>query len=182
MIAVFPIAFRPTRPLTLLLALSMCLTLPSCVDSAKPLLGDARPLLGGQLRLQLFALREGAAHDATVVTFQWRNGRYLLKSGKAEGFGDITVHDFAGPDLIVQSMRPGLPTEYAIARKIADGTYLVFAIDESDADQAIRDKLCGAHQGLSCRIETQDAVLALARATAAKAHSTGGLAVLMADQ
>jgi len=177
-----PIPFRRTRTVNLLLALSMCAVLANCIDSAKPLLGEGRPLLGRQLQLQLYALRDGSAHDATAVAFQWQNGRYVLTSGRAEGFGDITVHEFAGPDLIVQSLRPGLPAEYAIARKLADGTYLVFAIDEGDADQTTRDKLCETQKAFSCRIAARDALLVFAGASAAKPRSAGGLAVLMADQ
>ena len=111
----------------------------------------------------------------------WRNGRYALTSGGGEGFGDITIHRFEGPDLIVQSVRPGLPTEYAIARKFADGTYLVVPIDEADADKSTRKEFCGSESGASCRVATSDAVVAFARATGAKPHAEGGLAVLLAD-
>jgi hypothetical protein len=81
----------------------------------------------------------------------------------------------------VQNLRPGHPAEYAIARKLAEGTYLVVAIDEADADDATRGRLCGTKAGSACRVTTRDAVLTFARATAAKPHSAGGLAVLMAD-
>jgi hypothetical protein len=94
----------------------------------------------------------------------------------------ITVHAFEGADRIVQSIRTGRPVEYAIARKLADGTYLVVAIDENDADETTRTKFCGKDAGTACRIETRDQLLAFARATAAKPHSTGGLAVLMPDR
>ena len=143
------------------MALSILTLLTSCIESTQPLLSGARPLLGERLRFQLYALRHGAAHDPIVATFVWRNDRYALTSGGGEGFGDITIHRFEGPDLIVQSIRPGLPTEYAIARKFADGTY--------------------RESGASCRVATSDAVVAFARATGAKPHAEGGLAVLLAD-
>jgi len=163
------------------LALSIFMLLANCIESTQPLLSDARPLLGDRLRFQLYALRDGAAHDPIVATFVWRNGRYVATSGSEEGFGDITIHAFEGPDLIVQSIRPGLPTEYAIARKIADGTYLVVAIDETDADESTRNRFCDKESGASCRVAAGDAIVAFAHATAAKPHSIGGLAVLLAD-
>lgn len=155
--------------------------LANCIESTQPLLSDARPLLGDRLRFQLYALRDGAAHDPIVATFVWRNDRYALTSGSGEGFGDITIHPFEGPDLIVQSIRPGLPTEYAIARRFAEGTYLVVPIDETDADKSTRKEFCGRESGASCRVATSDAVVAFARATGAKPHGEGGLAVLLAD-
>jgi hypothetical protein len=169
------------RFLPSLLALSIFTLLANCIESTQPLLGDARPLLGDRLRFQLYALRDGAAHDPIAATFVWRDGRYVLTSGNGEGFGDITIHAFEGPELIVQSIRPGLPTEYAIARKLADGTYLVVAIDETDADESTRNRFCGKESGASCRVAAPDAIVAFARATAAKLHTTGGLAVLLAD-
>ena len=168
--------------LPLILALSMCIALTNCIDSAKPILAESEPLLGDQVRFQLYALREGAAHDPMAATFAWRGDRYVLTSAGGEGFGDFTVEVLEGPDLIVQSIRPGLATEYAIARRLADGTYLVVAIDESDSGQSARDQFCRKETGASCRVSTRDAVLAFARATAAKPHSSGGLAVLLADQ
>ena len=87
-------------------------------------------------------------------TFVWRNDRYAPTSRGGEGFGDITIHRFEGPDLIVQSIRPGLPAEYAIARKFADGTYLVVPIDETDADKSTRKEFCSRESGASCRVAT----------------------------
>lgn len=119
------------------------------------------------------ALRQGAAHDPIVASFVWRNGRYALTSRGGEGFGDITIHRFEGPDLIVQSIRPDLAAEYAIARKFADGTYLVVPIDETDADESIRKEFCSRESGASCRVATSGAVIAFARATGAMPHAEG---------
>ncbi len=172
---------RRMRFLPPLLALSIFTLLTNCIESTQPLLGDARPLLGDRLRFQLYALHDGAAHDPIVATFVWRGNRYALTSSGREGFGDITIHPFEGPNWIVQSIRPGLPTEYAIARGLADGTYLAVPIDEADADEPTRSRFCSKDTAASCRVGTRDAVVAFARATAAKPHSTGGLAVLLAD-
>jgi hypothetical protein len=159
--------------------------LSGCIDSAKPLFTDAQPLIGARPRLQLFALRDGAAHDPDTETFRWRDGRYVPIGGTvknaANELGDFTLHAFEGADLILQSTRPGHATEYAIARRIADGTYLSIAIDENDADESTRSKYCNTDANAACRVATREAVLAFAHATAAKPHSTGGLAVLLAE-
>ncbi len=78
----------------------------------------------------------------------------------------------------MQSLRRGHPAEYGIARKLADGTYLLFAVDEDDADEATRAKFCDKGAGTACRVATREAVLAFARASAAKPHPAGGLALL----
>lgn len=123
-----------------------------------------------------------AAHEPDTETFVWRNDRYRPIRGAASDIHDFTLHGFEGADLIVQSLRPGHPAEYGIARKLADATYLLFAVDETDADAATRDKYCGKEPGAACRVATREAVFAFARASAAKPHSTGGLAVLMAGR
>ena len=163
-------------------ALLICIPLANCIESARPILTDAQPLLGEQLRLQLYALRDGAAHEPEAAAFVWRDARYVRLGSDTNGIGDFTLHAFEGADLIVQSLRPGLPAEYAIARKLADGTYLLVAIDEDDADEKTRTNFCGHEGGAACRVATREAVLAFARATAAEPHSTGGLAVLIADR
>ena len=173
---------RRARLVPRLLALSISALLANCIDSAQPVLTDAHPVLGERLWLALYALYEGAAHDPITATFVWRHDRYALISGSGEGFGDIRIHTLDDQDLIVQSIRPGVATEYAIARKLAEGTYLVIPIDETDADEATRNRFCHREIVASCRVATDEAVVAFARATAANPHSTGGLAVLLADQ
>jgi hypothetical protein len=177
----FRAAFAPQ-----ILALASFALLAGCIDSVQPILTDAQPLLGERPRLEFYALREGAAHEPTAETFAWRGTRYVPTGGTAADVGDFTLHNFKGDafegaDLIVQSIRSGKPAEYAIARKLAGGTYLVVAIDENDADEATRGKFCGHEAGAACRVATREAVLAFAHATAAKPHAAGGLAVLMAE-
>jgi hypothetical protein len=174
--------FLPNRALLALavVALASFALLAGCIDSPAPILSDAHPLLGERVRLQFYVLHDGAADEPAAETFAWQGGRYVRISDNGTGIADFTLHDFEGADLIVQSIRPGLPTEYAIARKLADGTYLLFAVDEGDADEAMRNNTCGTDFRVGCRVTTREEVLAFARTTAAKPHSTGGLALLMA--
>lgn len=154
--------------------------LAGCIDSAQPLLTDARPLLGERPRLEFYVLRDGAAREPALETFSWRHGRYVPIRGTASDIHDFTLHAFAGDDLIVQSLRHGHPVEYGIARKLAEGVYLLFAVDESDADAMTRTKFCDTSAGTACRVATPEAMLAFARASAAKPHPAGGLALLLA--
>ena len=163
-------------------ALAALLTLGGCIDSIQPLLTGAQPLLGNRPHIEFYVLRDGAAREPTAETFAWRGGRYVPIQGTASDLHDFTLHALAGADLIVQSLRVGHPAEYGVARKLADGTYLLFAVDENDADVATRDKYCGKEPGAACRVANTEAVLAFARASAAKPRSSGGLAVLVADR
>jgi hypothetical protein len=155
--------------------------LAGCIDSAAPVLTDAKPLLGERLHLQFYGLHEGTAHEPESGTYTFRGDRYVLTGGSAKDIGDFTLHEFEGADLMVQNIRAGRAVEYALARKLAEGTYLVFPIDETDADEATRTKLCSRDGGAACRVTTRDQVVTFARATAAKPHTNGGLAIVLAD-
>jgi hypothetical protein len=156
--------------------------LAGCIDSTEPILMQARPILGERLHLQLYGVHDGAAHEPESQRFAWLNDRYVRTGALSTDIDSFSLHAFEGDDLIVQNIRSGKPVEYALARKLADGTYLVFPIDEDDADAATRAKLCSKDAGAACRVSTQDQVLGFARATAAKPHSTGGLAIVMAER
>jgi hypothetical protein len=164
------------------LAVASLALLAGCIDSAEPLLGDARPLLGERLSLQLYAMRKNAVYDPATANFVWQNGHYARTGGSDTSLHDFTVHALRGSDLIAQEIHPGTAVNYAILRKLAEGTYLVFVVDESDADKATRRRFCSDKRGPGCTVKTRQAVLAFARASAAKRPSTGGLVLLLADQ
>jgi len=166
-----------------IVALLCAAPLAGCIDSAQPILTDAQPLLGDRLHLQFYSVRDDGAHEPMEATFVWRGDRYAATrtTAKGAGIGDFTLHAFEGPDLIVQTVRPNKPTEYAIARKLATATYLVVAIDETYADDATRRSFCSTAPAIACRVATPEAVMAFARATAAKPLASGGLAVILAD-
>ncbi len=155
--------------------------LAGCIDSAEPLLTDAQPLLGEQLNLQLYAMRKNTVYDPAMANFVWQNGRYARTGGTDTSIHDFTLHPFRGSDLIAQEIHPGAPVNYAILRKLAEGTYLVSVIDESDANSATRKKFCNNRRRLGCTVTTREAVLAFAGASAAKRPSTGGLVLLLAE-
>jgi hypothetical protein len=159
------------------------LVLTGCIDSSGPILTDAQPILGPHLNLQLYALREGHAHDPERASFAW-NGKLYLQSGhKMNDVKGFTVHPFEGGDFIIQSSPTRHPqvAEYALMRKLAEGVYQVIAIDEDDADEPTRAAQCKHPGGAACRIETREQLFTFARATAAKRKTDGGLAIQLED-
>ena len=138
---------------------------------------------GRSLNLQLYALRDGHAHDPERARFVW-NGKLYAQSG--HGMNDVngfTVHPFEGGDFIIQSLPTGIRSiaEYAVMHQLADGVYQVIAIDEDDADAATRAAHCKHPGGTACRIETREQLFTFARATAAKQKTGGGLAIRLED-
>jgi hypothetical protein len=173
---------RPRRAphlLSLGPALASVVLLTGCISSIAPILTDGQPLLGKEPHLRFYVLRDGTAREPSVETFRWQDGRYVPVGGNAKDIGPFTLHAFEGTDIIVQSIRAGKPVEYGIARKLADGVYLLAAVDESDADGATQNKFCEKAAAVACRVTSREAVLAFARASAAKPHVGGGLALLM---
>jgi hypothetical protein len=167
-------------PLLVALLAGTGLGLSGCISSTAPVLSGAMPVLGDRGQLHLFSLSDGAAHDPSTATFEWTGSRYTVH-GKSIGVTDFTALPFEGRDLIVQgrNIRPPHAIEYALARRLADGTYLVVPIDENDVDEPTRAKFCTKAPGIACGISTPEQLLVLARATADKDMEGGGLAVVV---
>jgi hypothetical protein len=161
-------------------AILICLVLSGCISSTGPVLGDAKALLGDRGQIHIFNPRETGRGAHSVVTFRWNGSRYVL-SGRSIGVTDFTVHPFEGRDLIVQSRaaKAPHPTEYALARKLTDGVYMVQPISEDDADDAARQRFCSKTPDTSCRISTPEQLFVFARATAEKELESGGIAVIV---
>jgi hypothetical protein len=164
-----------------ILAIAGLALLTGCIDSAEPLLTNGRPLLGERLSLQLYAMRDNGLYDPATANFVWQNGHYARTGGNDTSIRDFTLHALRGSDLIAQEFRAGAPVNYAILRKLAAGTYLAFVIDDNDADEATRRKFC-KKPGPGCTVASRQAVLAFARATAAKRPSVGGLVLMLSEQ
>lgn len=163
-----------------LLILAGAALLGGCITSQGPVLTDAQPLLGDHPRVQFYVLRDGTAEGPNTKTFRWQDGRYVPVGQAGKELRPFTLHAFEGPDLIAQSFETAQKTEYGIMRRLADGAYLIFAVEEKDADDATRAKYCTTDTRNSCLVTSREALLAFAHATAAKAHTDGGLAVVVA--
>jgi hypothetical protein len=172
-------ARRGAHLLSLGFALASFALLTGCISSEGPILTDSQPLLGKEPHLLFYVLRDGTAREPSAKNFRWQDGRYVPIGRGAKDIGPFTLHTIEGSDLIVQTLSAGKPVEYGIARKMADGVYLVAVVDEGDADEATQNKFCEKPPGTACRVTSREAVLAFARASAAKPHAGSGLVLLM---
>jgi hypothetical protein len=166
-----------------IVALLALVGLAGCVQSAAPVLTDAKPLLGETVRFAHYDLRDGSAHDPDSSEFRWDGTRYVGVVGTSKEPMSFVVFPFEDRDFIVLNTptKKDVPIEYALARKLADGLYLTFLIDETDADDATRAKFGVEHSDATCTITDREALIAFARASAAKPRDTGGLAIRLAD-
>jgi hypothetical protein len=159
------------------------LLLTGCIDSATPLLDGAKPVLGTTVRMHVYTRRDGRASGPDVGAFRWDGEQYRVVGRPTFDVASFTAVPFGGDDLIIQaksSRRQIKGIEYAVAHKTIDGVYLVSVIDEDDADDAARAN-CAKGGTDSCRVATRDALLAFARASAAKVEQKGALVVLIGD-
>lgn len=164
------------------IALATALSLAGCVESSEPLLTGAQPVWGQGARFQLYSMSDEGVKEPEIINLRW-DGTAYRPAGKRNDTRGLTVHPFEGRTVIIQSQssRAGAKYEYALARRIADGVYLVNVIDEQDADDAARTRFCRGGGQYSCRVINEEGLFALARATASKNHDRGGLALMLAD-
>lgn len=160
-------------------ALLAAFGLSGCISATSPILGDARAILGDRIQVHLFTPSKDGARDHSTGLFEWNGSRYLPRSGD---FTDFTIHSYEGRDLIIQSRasRSGGIIEFALARRVAEGVYLVIPIREEDADEPTRERFCTKTQGAPCRITTPEQLFVFARATAERDEDSGGIAVVLA--
>ena len=159
------------------------LTLSACVELQMPLISDARPLIGQQFEVHLYEnFVDGKANDFHAAVYRWQNGQYVRASGLARDAKSFVAQSLAANDFLIQSTdENGKRFDYWIGRKFTDGVYLIFPLDENDADDATRYAACDKDSpDRICRIKTHDQLVTLARATAAKPVREAALGVLVA--
>jgi hypothetical protein len=137
--------------------------------------------------MHVYSRRDGLASGPDVGTFRWDGAQYRVVGRPTLDVASFTAVPLEGDDLIIQSKssrRQIKGIEYAVAHKTLDGVYLVSVIDEADADDAARANCAKGPKGGSdsCRVASREALLAFARATAAKVEQKGALVVLMGDR
>lgn len=161
------------------LALVLAFSLTGCITASNPILGDARAILGERIQVHVFSPSRDGARDHSTGLFEWSGSRYVPRSGD---FTDFTIHPFEGRDLIIQgaASRGSRSVEFALARRIAEGVYLVIPIQHEDADEPTRQRFCTKTQIATCLITTPEQLFVFARATAARDEDSGGIAVVMA--
>ncbi len=164
----------------LLVALTPAM-LAGCISSTAPILGDAKAILGERIDMHMYNTQDGALRSDGIARLQWNGSRYL-RLARSDRVDDFTVHAFEGRDLIVQTApRPPRPVEYALARRIANGVYLVVPIDEAVADEATRARFCTKTPEASCRVQTPEQLFVFARAMAdnIEDYSASAVAVIV---
>ena len=165
-----------------ILALAGFALLSGCIDSEVPILTDAQPLLGERPRLQLYALRDGAAHEPVAETFHWRHSRYVPSSSRITEIGEVYTPHVQGRGT-ARAEHPVGPADRIRDRTQARRGHLFSRRGRTRAmpTKPTRGRFCITNAGSACRVTTLEAVFAFAHATAAKAHSVGGLAVVLAE-
>ncbi len=164
-------------------AILCALSLPACIDSSGPILSGAKPLFGDQLNLQFYSLRKGFIGDPEQATYAWDGTKYRRVGGGMADIDAFALHPFGRGNFVVQSeaaKRPGI-FEYAVVVKLTDGVYRVVAIDENDAETAIRTRYCKRVGDSYCRVETRESLYAFARASAQRRKDQGSLILRLAD-
>jgi hypothetical protein len=163
-------------------AVAAALTLSACVESQVPLITDTQPLLGQQFEVHLYeTFVDGKASDFHTSTYYWKQGQYVRGSGLARDAKRFVAQALAANDFLLQSSDDSAKLfNYWIGRKLAIGVYLIFPLDETDADEATRKAACGKDQieGI-CRVGSYDQLVTLARATAAKPVRDAALGVVL---
>jgi hypothetical protein len=153
-------------------AVFCALSLSGCIDSAGPILPDAKPLFEERLRRLLYTLHKGFA-----------DARYVHDGGGMSDVTAFTAHPFEASSYIIQSAGTKRPyiIEYAVAHRLAAGVYQAIAIDEDDANRATRAHYCKLLEESHCRVVTRKQLFVFARATAARHKGQGGLVVRLAN-
>ncbi len=161
---------------------TVALALSACVESQVPLMTDAKPLLGQQFEVHLYeTFVDGKARDFHTSTYYWKEGQYVRASGLARDAKRFVAQPLAANDFLLQSTDDSAKLFYYwVGRKLAVGVYLIFPVDETDADDATRKAMCGTDQpeGI-CRVGNFDQLVTLARATAAKPLRDAALGVVL---
>ena len=159
------------------------LGMASCVASDKGLVTDAKPTMGRQFTAQLFRkFYDGRAHELRASTFRWEDGAYVDVRGAVDfrRFVSMPLH---GDDTIIQaSDANGKLFTYWLGRKLANGTYLIEALDEANVDAEKRPALCvKQEQDGFCFVDTKAKLVALAEATACAPIRNAEIAVIVGD-
>jgi hypothetical protein len=160
------------------LAPLLALALTGCISASGEILGDAKAILGDRIQVHAFTSSKDGKRDYTTGIFEWSGSRYVRRSGD---FTDFTIHPYEGRDLIIQSptSRGSTTINFGLARRIAEGVYLILPIQDEDADEPTRARFCTKTQGADCRISTPEQLFVFARASAARDEDIGGVVVVV---
>ena len=172
---------RRTRLAVVVFAAAQILS--ACVESQVPLITNAQPLLGQEFEVHLYEkFVDNKATGFHTSVYRWKDGKYMRASGLARDVKTFVAQKLEANDFLIQATNEREKIfEYWLGRKLSDGVYLIFPLDETDVDDATRGQLCrkGQEEGM-CLVDTYEQLAKLARATAAKPVRDAALAVTLA--
>ena len=171
------------RVLRLVPLLAIAASLASCVVSEKPLIGNAKPMLGPRFTVQLFRnFSDGRAHDLKTSVFEWKGGAYVNTGGSTMDLPRFVAQPLSD-DFIIQSSNVGQKLfTYWIGRKVTDGAYLVIPLDEERLPGGARGAPCQKDSPVGfCVVETIAQLDEVARATARNPVKNGQVAIIVED-
>ena len=171
-------------PKPTLAAMLAAVLLGGCVNSTVPLITDAQPVFGPDVKMHVYSIGDQRANGPGLAAFHWDGHEYRDVNKSVLEIAAFAAVPLAHDDLLIQSRsaKPDAKTlDYAIARRIATGVDMVAHIDEADADAATRATFCDKAMTEVCRVAAREGLMAIARAAAAKPGTSGFLAVLVGE-
>lgn len=164
----------------------LALGLGSCVISDKPLVVGSKPLFGDRFDAILFRdFTEGAGYSSQKVGYRWMDGYYVRASAGGKHMVRFAAETLSATDFLIERSQDDRAAgqaklfTYFIARKVADGAYLVAPLSENDLSAADREAMCDKDQPEGfCSIKDHDQLMTSARATEGKTLRNVSVAVL----
>ncbi len=164
----------------------LALGLGSCVISDKPLIVGTKPIFGDRFDAVLFRdFTEGAGYSAQKVGYHWSDGYYLRASAGGKHVVRFAAEMLSATDFLIERSQDDRAAgqaklfTYFIARKVADGAYLLAPLNENDLSAADREAMCDKDQPEGfCSIKDHDQLMTSARATEGKTLKNASVAVL----
>ena len=124
-------------------AAAAALALSACVESQMPLVTDARPLLGQQFEVHLYEnFIDKKANDFHTSSYRWTDGQYVRAGRLARDAKTFVAQPLEANDFLIQSTDENSKLfNYWIGRRLVEGVYLIFPLNEDDVDDATRIRL-----------------------------------------
>jgi hypothetical protein len=152
--------------------------LAACVQSKTPLLTGTKPLLGDQFQLNRYDdFTDGKADSVKVSVFRWNGARYGFVSGASSDVKSLVAEPLDTDTFLIEAS-DGKIYAYLLGRKLAEGTYRIFPVDEKYLDAATQQKDCVAQDRETCTVATRQQLDTFVRASIGKTIAYTMLAVI----
>ncbi|WP_158808967.1 hypothetical protein [Beijerinckia sp. L45] len=147
-------------------------------------MSNAQPVLGRQFAAHVYRRFDGGkADELKTAAFRWKDGVYVKDGADESTLTRFVSEPLQGDDTLIQGWNStGKMYSYWIGRKVMQGAYLVFPVDETNAADATRNEVCmiAQPQGF-CIVKTHEQLMAMALATARAPVKNGEIAVIVED-